>query len=438
MGASTPVSRVVHYRHRTDTGTVDASPTWAANEDTSAALTPGTNYRTRVSVENTGTASDTITTPRFSRCGFTDESYTNLAQILNGADAGASADATNVTVQRLTSGTGSFATGTAGYDENEVLSCAVANGNFTEVEWGWVMTGGASTAGAGGGETWTAIVQGLTNSPAVTITWTTPDTNGSDFQHGNQLGGATQKVADSASISMTTAADIRANYLCVVAVVCDNNGTTDGDFSEVSGVTVGGVAATKAVEYTNGQAAAQAGVTTSIWWLQHSSQINSGSTITATFTNATTNGDANVIQAREYIVASGKTVTVAATNGAATDAATQPTALDATTANVECLRVCAVGYEDGETAGSAKEQEQTKATNNTWSIWWTNGRLVRGTGSATTDVSCQVEATISTGTGASSQIGPPLLATATDFAAAYVAFRADAAATNTILGQICL
>jgi hypothetical protein len=431
-GGGAPVSRITNYRGRSDTGTVDGTPTWIAAENTSFSVTVGTAFRIRIGLENTGTASDTATSPGsgtptgISRCGYDDLSYGSLTLVINGADAGSSADATDVTTQRLTSGTGTWANGVAGYDENETFSCAVANGNFTECEFGVVLTGGAATPGVGGGETWTFGVNGLTNAPANHPTFTTPDTNGSDFQHGNQLGGATQKVANAATISMTTAADIRANYLVVVHVVCDNNGTTDADHSEISGVTCGGVAMTKAVEYTNGNAAAQAGVTSSVWWLQHSSQINSGSTITATFANATTNGDANVIQAREYIVASGKTVSVEATNANATDAATQPTALDATTSNIECLRVCAVGFEDGDTA--AKFNEQIRASNRTWSLWWTTGALGRTTGTALTDVSSVVEATITTGTGASSQIGAPLAAASCDFACTYVAFKAAASA----------
>jgi hypothetical protein len=424
--SGTPVSRIVHYRIRTDTGTVDGSPTWAANEDTAGSVTVGTAFRVRASVENTGTASDTINTPvaatgtGISRCGYADTNYSNTINVLNGADAGSSADATNVTVQRLTSGTGSFATGAAGYDENEVLSTAVANGNFTEVELGMTLTGGASTIGVGGGETWTFGLGGLTNAALNLPSFTTPDTNGSDFQHGAQLGGAAQKVADSATISMTTAAAASSGNLVVVVVACDNNATTDGDLSQISGVTIGGNAATKAVEFTNGQGTAQTGITTSIWYLQLSGALGAGSTITATFANNTTSGDANTIQAREFVVASGKTVTVEATNGQATDGADQPTALDATTSSIECLRVCAHSLEEG-----GGGQNTIRASNSGWSLWWTTGALDRSTGTAATDISSIVEATVSTGTGASSRIGAIVSG---DWASAYVAFRADAGA----------
>jgi hypothetical protein len=415
--SGTPISRVVHYRIRTDTDAIDASPTWAAAEDTAGSVTVGTAFRPRVSVENTGTGSDTITEIRFSRCGLAVQTWGNFGTLVNGADAGSSADATAITTQRLTSGTGTFANGV--YDENENQTLAVANGTFSEMEWGMVFTGGASTSGVGGGETWTFEIQGLTNAPAVTPTVTTPDTNGSDFSHGPQLGGAAQLVANSANISMTTAAQANATDLVVVSVVCDNNNGADGDNSDISGVTIGGNAATKAVEYTNGQSAAQGGVTVSIWYLQLAGTLNAGSTITATFTNAATSGDKNCIQARAFTVAGGKTVTVEATNGNATDAANNPVSIDATTSNIECLRVAAYGLEEGDST----LQRNIQASNRNWSLWWVSGAIGYTTGTAATDVSSFVEANISTGTGAvADNAGYGVTG---DWASAYVAFRAD-------------
>jgi hypothetical protein len=334
MGASTPVSRITNYRGRSDTGTVDGTPTWIAAENTAFGVTPGTNFRIRIGVENTGTAADTITQPDttrgIARCGYASVAYATVASLLNGADAGSSADATDVTTQRLTSGTGTFATGTAGYDENETLSTNVTNGTFTEVEFGAVLTSGP----VGGGESWTFQVGGLTNASANVPTFTTADTNGSDFQHGAQLGGNAANTANAANISMTTAAAASAGNLVVVTVACDNAGAADGDNSDVSGVTIDGNAATKAIEFSNAQGVAQAGATVSIWYLQLAGALGAGSTITATFTTAATSGDANAIQAREYIVASGKTVSVEATNTLATDAATTTASLDATTSNI--------------------------------------------------------------------------------------------------------
>jgi hypothetical protein len=426
--SGTPVSRIVHYRGRSDTGAVDDAPTFIAAEDTSFSVTPGTNFRIRIGVENTGTGSDTITAPDTTRgivrCGYSAVAYATLANVINGADAGSSADAANVTTQRLTSGTGSFATGTNGYDENETLSCAVANGAFTEVEFGVVLTGGASTIGVGGGETWTFQVGGLTNASANVPTFTTADTNGSDFQHGNQLGGAGQEVANAATISFTTAAAARSGNLVVVHVACNNAGSADGDNSDISGVTFGGTAMAKAIEFSNSQGGASAGATSSIWWLQISgSDVAAGATVEATFTTATTSGDANAIQGREFVIASGKTVSVEATGTLATDGTNQPGSLDVTTSNIECLRVCANSFEVGNTAIS----NLVRASNSSWSLWWTDGALARASGSNTTaGMSSIVEAKISTGTGAASQIGVLTSGGTSDWATAYVAFKAEA------------
>lgn len=432
-GSGTPVSRITHYRGRSDGGTIDASPTWFAAEDTSFAVTVGTPFIVRASVENTGSASETVdapdTTRGIVRCGYANLAYSSLANVINGGNASGSTDNATGTVQRLTSGAGSFL-GVL-LDENESIGSGLAAGNFAEYECGIVLTGGASTVGVGGGETWTFQLGGLTNASQNVPTFTTPDTNGSDFQHGNQLGGAGQATLNSATISMTTAADIRANNLVVAVVTCDNNGTTDGDLSEISGVTCGGVAMTKAKEFTNGQGSAQAGVTTSVWWLQHGSQINSGSTITATFTTATTSGDANCIQAREFIVAASKTVSVEATNSAATDTATGPASLDATTSNIECLRIGAHGWEGGITDANAPNF--IRASNNTWSLWWTSGQLNRASTdntSSTSLVANFVEAKISTGTGAASLPGAISGASTFDWASCYVAFKAESLTYN--------
>lgn len=434
MGAGSPVSRITHYRGRSDGGGVDDTPTWIAAEDTSFGVTVGTAFRIRIGVENTGTANDTInvpdTTRGISRCGYSSLAYSSLGNVINAADASTDIEGANVTVQRLTSGTGTFANGSL--DENEVFAHVINNGNFTECEFGVVLTGGASTIGVGGGETWTFQLGGLTNASLNVPTFTTPDTNGSDFQHGAQLGGTANATADSSSISMTTEAAASSGNLVVVAVAVDNNQTTDGDEGAVSSLTIDGVSATKAIEFCNGQGAAQAGCTVSVWYLQLSGNLSAGSTITANFTNNTSR-DTQCIQAREYIVASGKTVSVEATNTVATDGTTQPSSLDATTSNIECLRICAHAYETG--ISDANVANSLRASNSSWSFWWTSGSLVRGSITVQpTRMTSIVEGTVSTGTGKASQIGG--LVTSGDWASAYVAFKATAA--NVLMGQALL
>ncbi len=449
MGSSSPVTRIVHYRGRSDTGGVEATPTWMAAEDTSFSVTVGSNFRIRWSVENTGSANDTIQDPALTnantgirRCGIplsTSSGFGGTGSVLNGADAGSDVGDGTVVIatQRLTSGTGTWANNDNGYWEVETYTSLISNGFFTEIEAGVALTGGTSTIGVGGGESWIFNLGGLTNAPLNACTFTTPDTNGSDFSHGNQLGGNAQLVANSATISMTTADTARNGNLVVVHVACDNNGTTDGDLSEISGVTFNGVAMTKGKEQTNGNGTANTGCTSSLWWLQISGgDVASGATVTATFTTASTSGDANCIQAREYTVASGKTVSVDATGSNVTDGATQPTSLDVTTTNTECLRVCARAYEQGITL--ANQLNLTRASTSDWSFWWTSGNLLRSTATAAADTNMisVVEGNISTGTSKASQMGA--LATAGDWASVYVAFKATSSNTYTLMGASTL
>src|SRR5512143_1915614 len=97
MGSSSPVSRVTHYRLRSDTAAVDTAPTWmSAGEDAAQSVTVGTNFRIRIGVENTGTAADTITAPDttrgISRCGYAAATFATLASFINGANASTDVD----------------------------------------------------------------------------------------------------------------------------------------------------------------------------------------------------------------------------------------------------------------------------------------------------------------------------------------------------------
>lgn len=58
-----------------------------------------------------------------------------------------------------------------------------------------------------------------------------------------------------------------AGRVVIVAVTCDNNATTDGEHSDITSVTdLGGVSWTKIGEYTNGEGAANTGLTTGIFY----------------------------------------------------------------------------------------------------------------------------------------------------------------------------
>lgn len=85
------------------------------------------------------------------------------------------------------------------------------------------------------------------------------------------------------TMSVTTAATLTAGNIGLLAVVTDNTTTTDGNTSDHTSVTdsSGAVSWTKLYEQTNGEGAAEAGVTTSLWLRsRQGSDLASGSTIT--------------------------------------------------------------------------------------------------------------------------------------------------------------
>jgi len=93
----------------------------------------------------------------------------------------------------------------------------------------------------------------------------------------------------STSFNATTAATLTAGNIGILAVVTDNTTTTDGNTSDHSTVTdsSGAVSWTKLYEYTNGESAAEAGVTTSLWLRpRQGSDLASGSTVTITLGTA--------------------------------------------------------------------------------------------------------------------------------------------------------
>ena len=148
-----------------------------------------------------------------------------------------------------------------------------------------------------------------------------------------------------ASLTITTSAAVEAGNLLVVIVAVDNNATSDGDDGAVSGVTAGGVAMTKARQHANGNALA-AGCSCSIWYQKRATQLNSASSIVITFGTAA-NADETAASAWEFTTGSSG-VAVENSNASAVDAGAHGS-LDATTANIECLRVRATATESATT-----------------------------------------------------------------------------------------
>ncbi len=141
------------------------------------------------------------------------------------------------------------------------------------------------------------------------------------------LGTATSTSANQSSLVLTTSATLEVGNVGIINVSCDNHQTTDGDEVAVTSVVdSAGNTWTKFLEYCNGQGTAQAGATTSIWRTIATSQLNSGGTITANFSNAASR-DACSATADEFTIASGSTLSLDSSTTLSIDAAASGSAL---------------------------------------------------------------------------------------------------------------
>lgn len=228
------------------------------------------------------------------------------------------------------------------------------------------------------------------------------------------LGSLGVKAADQASLVLTTIAAIQVDNVGVIMIGVDNFQTTDGDEGAVTGVVdSAGNTWTKALEFTNGQGAAQAGITCSVWYVKAGIELPLGGTITASFSNPTSR-DASCVRAWEFTIGAGNVVTVEATGTLANDGA-DPGSLDVTTPNAEFLRLRVTALEID--SGAAV----------TATVGWTNmvstGSRTSG-GVSDTNVKISSEYKISTETSSASN---PTVDVA-DCASCYVAFKEAAPA----------
>jgi hypothetical protein len=105
----------------------------------------------------------------------------------------------------------------------------------------------------------------------------------------------------------------------ILTIACDNAGTTDADHDEIQGIAdTGGNTWSKLGEFTNGQGAANAGTTVSVWMSKITTQLDSGNTITVTFKNTI---EAKCGSAWAFDVGAGKILSVVQTQTSATDGA---------------------------------------------------------------------------------------------------------------------
>ncbi len=231
------------------------------------------------------------------------------------------------------------------------------------------------------------------------------------FAHVGNMGTALSTGNNQSSLVITTTATALVGSLVVVLVAVDNNQTTDGDSTAVSGVVdSAGNTYTRGKEFANGNGTNQTGADVSIWYKILTSQLTSGGTITASFTSATT-ADASAMTAKNFSVASGSTVAIEGTPGSLANDAASAGSLDVTTSNIACLRVRAI----------AAESSSTTALTPTAGGWAIFAQAVSGAGTSDTEMGIRGEWIINTATGAAS--APTGGAGAVDHASAYVAFR---------------
>lgn len=183
------------------------------------------------------------------------------------------------------------------------------------------------------------------------------------FLSAGSIGSSQSSTANQASFTLTTTQAIAVGELAVIIVACDNNATVDGDEGAVTSITdPGGNTWSKAIEFCNSQGAAQAGATCSIWYTKATAQVNNGSNITVNLSNSASR-DKTCATAWKWYLFGGSTLAVEATNTLANDAA-DPGSLDATTANLECLRVRGIAAESNSTTALTVTTDWTAFTGN--------------------------------------------------------------------------
>lgn len=237
------------------------------------------------------------------------------------------------------------------------------------------------------------------------------------------------------SLVATAGSAVTANTQFLVAIFStDNDATTDVTTDNVvSGVTdQGGGTWEKLGSFTNGQGAAQAGVTVQLWVRQPGPALNSGQTITFALNNSAAR-DATAVTIRSFNCASGATITADSLTGTSTQAIdantlTSGAALAPTSGAGERLRVRACGC------------ESNVSTNITPTASWTAFATgLSGTGTAATECMALGEYIISTTTNQSSD---PTHATSGDWASFYVALKENVSdvvsATDLTVGSLAL
>lgn len=155
------------------------------------------------------------------------------------------------------------------------------------------------------------------------------------------LGSGTSTTSN-ASWTFTTSAQLDTGNVVVLVFSSDNEDTADANTKIHQAVDFGGLALTKAREFTNAQGAGNAGATVSIWYGKAIANIASASTVTLTLISARTSKAA---AAWEYTVGAGNELYPVAGNDLANDAADAGSLSVTGMVSEEHLNVRATGIE---------------------------------------------------------------------------------------------
>lgn len=236
------------------------------------------------------------------------------------------------------------------------------------------------------------------------------------FGGATSLGATGSSGNNQSTLALTlAAAGIGVGELAILVIADDNIGSgADADGNEVASVAdnaAGGSNVwTKAVGWTNNMSGAQAGAHCSIWWTLavRAVAITTG-TVTATFTNNTLS-DATAMTGYKFTKDATSTIAVEASNHSSVSAGA-PGSLDATTANIECLRVRGIAGEVGNNVSLTKTAAFAAA--------WARGNSASS--GTTAEMCARAEHAISTGTGLASN--PTWSGVTCDIANVYAAFK---------------
>lgn len=131
--------------------------------------------------------------------------------------------------------------------------------------------------------------------------------------------GSTQEKVDDTTMTLVTLAAAEAGNVVVVVVATNNDAIGDGDTGEVAAISdESGNTWSKAVEFTNGQGAADAGAVVSIWYSKITTTIPLNGLITVTFTVSSA---AKAMTVWEFTIGAGNVVSVEGSATLATDGA---------------------------------------------------------------------------------------------------------------------